>query len=156
MCIRDSFPLFLELISYVIASDMLSLIHCGCSTKEMFTYLHHLRKQGLSADASNALFNALQAGESFEDTVTSSMYLSEMCIRDSILIALTVFFMAGLCYGISMILPNEVVYETVMNAIVLPIFFLSSALFPAAGMNNALAIALSCNPFTLSLIHIWS
>lgn len=70
------FPLFLELISYVIASDMLSLIHCGCSTKEMFTYLHHLRKQGLSADASNALFNALQAGESFEDTVTSSMYLS--------------------------------------------------------------------------------
>lgn len=47
-----------------------------------------------------------------------------------------------------MILPNEVVYETVMNAIVLPIFFLSSALFPAAGMNNALAIALSCNPFT--------
>ncbi len=70
------FPLFLELISYVVASDMLSLIRCGCSTKEMFTYLHHLRKQGLSADASNALFTALQAGESFENTVTSSMYLS--------------------------------------------------------------------------------
>lgn len=65
-----------------------------------------------------------------------------------ILIALTVFFMAGLCYGISMILPNEAVYETVMNAIVLPIFFLSSALFPATGMNNAVAVALSCNPFT--------
>lgn len=44
-----------------------------------------------------------------------------------ILVFLTAFSMAGIAYGISLILPNEVMYETVMNAIVLPIFFLSNA-----------------------------
>ena len=54
-----------------------------------------------------------------------------------LLIFLTVFFfMAGLSYGISMLLPNEVIYETVMNAIVLPLFFLSNALFPTTGCTG--------------------
>ena len=39
-----------------------------------------------------------------------------------ILIFLTAFFMSGLSYSISLILPNEVVFEMVMNAIVLPVF----------------------------------
>lgn len=65
-----------------------------------------------------------------------------------ILVFLSAFFMAGLCYGISLILPNEVMYETVMNAIVLPIFFLSTALFPASGITGVLGIAISLNPFT--------
>lgn len=65
-----------------------------------------------------------------------------------ILIFLTAFFMAGLSYGISLILPNEVVYETVMNAIVLPVFFLSTALFPVDGIGGALAAAININPFT--------
>ena len=47
-----------------------------------------------------------------------------------LLVFLTAFFMAGLTYAISLCLSNEVLYETVMNAIVLPIFFLSTALFP--------------------------
>lgn len=46
------------------------------------------------------------------------------------LIFLTSFFMAGLSYGISMLLPNEVIYETVMNAIVLPVFFSAMHCFP--------------------------
>lgn len=65
-----------------------------------------------------------------------------------ILVFLTAFFMAGLAYGMSLILPNEVVYETVMNAIVLPIFFLSTALFPTDGISGVLKAAININPFT--------
>ena len=49
---------------------------------------------------------------------------------------------------ISLILPNEVVYETVMNAIVLPLFFLSTALFPAEGIDGILGVIVNLNPFT--------
>lgn len=64
------------------------------------------------------------------------------------LVFLTAFFMAGLAYGISLILPNEVIYETVMNAIVLPVFFLSTALFPADSISGVLRVAININPFT--------
>lgn len=65
-----------------------------------------------------------------------------------LLIFLTAFFMAGLAYGISLSLPNEIIYETVMNAIVLPVFFLSTALFPADSLTGGLALAVSLNPLT--------
>lgn len=65
-----------------------------------------------------------------------------------LLVFLTAFFMAGLAYGISLILPNEVIYETVMNAIVLPVFFLSTALFPADGISGVMKAAININPFT--------
>lgn len=65
-----------------------------------------------------------------------------------LIIFLTAFFLAGLTYAMSLCLPNEVVYETVMNAIVLPIFFLSTALFPESKLSGGLAIAVSLNPFT--------
>lgn len=65
-----------------------------------------------------------------------------------ILVFLTAFFMAGLAYGISLTLPNEVIYETVMNAIVLPVFFLSTALFPSDGISGILKAAININPFT--------
>ena len=65
-----------------------------------------------------------------------------------LLIFLTAFFMAGLSYGISMLLPNEVIYETVMNAIVLPLFFLSNALFPTTGCTGFLRTAINLNPLT--------
>ena len=51
-------------------------------------------------------------------------------------------------YGRSLILPNEVVYETVMNAIVLPVFFLSTALFPANEIDGVLGTIINLNPFT--------
>jgi len=66
----------------------------------------------------------------------------------SLIVFLTAFFISGLTYAISLSLPNEVVYETVMNAIVLPIFFLSTALFPANSLSGGLAIAVKLNPFT--------
>ncbi|GMQ62218.1 ABC transporter permease [Vallitalea maricola] len=65
-----------------------------------------------------------------------------------LLIFLTAFFMSGLCYSISLMLPNEVIYETIMNAIVLPVFFLSSALFPVDNLSGGLKVAINLNPFT--------
>lgn len=65
-----------------------------------------------------------------------------------LLIFMTAFFMSGLAYSISLFLPNEIIYETIMNAIVLPIFFLSTALFPAENLSGGLKIAVMLNPFT--------
>jgi len=65
-----------------------------------------------------------------------------------LLVFMTAFFISGLTYAISLCLPNEVIYETVMNAIVLPIFFLSNALFPDEGISGGLAAAVNINPFT--------
>lgn len=66
----------------------------------------------------------------------------------ALLLFLTAFFYSGISYTISLHLPNEVIYETIMNAIVLPIFFLSSALFPADSLSGGLAVAATINPFT--------
>lgn len=65
-----------------------------------------------------------------------------------VLVFLTAFFMSGLSYTISLFLPNEVIYETIMNVIVLPIFFLSTALFPAENLSGGLKVAVNLNPFT--------
>ena len=65
-----------------------------------------------------------------------------------LLICLTVFFMSTMAYGISLILPNEMIYETLMNAIVLPIFFLSSALFPIHELDGIIQFIVNINPFT--------
>lgn len=65
-----------------------------------------------------------------------------------ILIVLTSFFVSNLAYSISLILPNEVIYETIMNAIVLPIFFVSTALVPEEGLHGKLQILVKINPFT--------
>lgn len=69
-----------------------------------------------------------------------------ICI--TVILFLTAFSISGLTYAISLSLPNQVIYETVMNAIVLPIFFLSTALFPADGLTGAFKIAVTLNPFT--------
>lgn len=65
-----------------------------------------------------------------------------------LMIFLTAFFMASMSYGMSLLLPNEMVYETLMNAVALPIFFLSSALFPVEKISGALKILIQINPFT--------
>jgi ABC-2 type transport system permease protein len=65
-----------------------------------------------------------------------------------LIIFMTAFFIAGLFYSISLCLPNEMVYETVLNTIVLPVFFLSTALFPANHLSGGLAVAVHLNPFT--------
>ena len=61
--------------------------------------------------------------------------------------------MARLSYSISLILLNEILYETVMNAIVLPIFFLSSALFPIDNIYGILKAIILINLST-HIIHV--
>ncbi len=65
-----------------------------------------------------------------------------------LLIFMTAFFLSGLAYSISLFLPNEVIYETIMTAIVLSLFFLSSALFPTENLLGGLKVAVMLNPFT--------
>ncbi len=72
----------------------------------------------------------------------------ESMIAIFLLIFLTAFFMSSITYGISLILPNEMLYETIMNAIVLPIFFLSPALFPIDEISGVLKVIINLNPFT--------
>lgn len=64
------------------------------------------------------------------------------------IIFLTAFFMSGLSYAISLCLPNEAIYETIMNLIVLSIFFTSTALFPMDSISGGLKVAVMINPFT--------
>lgn len=56
--------------------------------------------------------------------------------------------MSGLAYSISLFLANEVIYETIMTAIIVPIFFLSTALFPLESLHGGLRITVMLNPFT--------
>lgn len=58
------------------------------------------------------------------------------------------FFMSSLSYSLSLMLPNEVIYETIMNATVLPLFFLSTALFPLQNLSGTLRTVVLLNPFT--------
>ncbi|BDR81609.1 transport permease protein [Clostridium tetani] len=64
------------------------------------------------------------------------------------LIFLIAFFLSGVAYTISLCLSNEIIYETIMTAIVLPIFFLSTALFPGENLYGGLKVAVNLNPFT--------
>lgn len=64
------------------------------------------------------------------------------------LIFFAAFFMSGLSYTVSLCLPNEVIYETIMNLIVLTIFFTSTALFPIDSVSGGLKIAVMINPLT--------
>lgn len=65
-----------------------------------------------------------------------------------LLVIMAAFFMAGVTYSISLYLPNEVIFETVMNSIVLPLFFVSSALFPIDEITGVLRGVIYLNPFT--------
>ena len=64
------------------------------------------------------------------------------------LVFLAAVFISGMTYGISLILPNEVVYETAMNAIVLSLFFLSTALFPAGSIDGFLGVIVNVKPLS--------
>lgn len=64
------------------------------------------------------------------------------------LIFVAAFFMSAIAYTISLWLPNEAIYETVMNLVVLSIFFTSTALFPQENLSGGLKLAISLNPFS--------
>lgn len=68
-----------------------------------------------------------------------------------ILIIIVNFCIASFTYLISLLLPNEIIYETVMNAIILPIFFLSPALFPTTEITGFFGFLIKMNPFTYAI-----
>lgn len=70
------------------------------------------------------------------------------CFIIILIIFLNALCLSSITYAISLSLPNEVAYETVMNTIVLPVFFLSTALFPADKLTGLLSIVVNLNPFT--------
>lgn len=80
-------------------------------------------------------------------SVSFSFTPAALCVA-VLLIFMTAFFMAGICYAVSLSMPDEAAYETVMNAIVLPVFFLSSALFPADKLAGGMKVIINLNPFT--------
>ncbi len=61
------------------------------------------------------------------------------------------FFMAGISYTISLKLPNEVIYETVMSLVILFLFFMSTALFPTENVSVFFRVLLTLNPFVYSI-----
>ncbi len=71
-----------------------------------------------------------------------------------VLLVFTGMTFSSLSYFISLALPNEIIYETVMNAIVLPIFFLSSALFPLNNLSGGLKYAVSINLFNHVIFNL--
>lgn len=72
------------------------------------------------------------------------------------IIILVNFSIATFAYFMSLVIPNEIMYETAMNAIILPIFFLSSALFPTQGTQGLLRSIIQVNPFTYAIDAIRS
>ncbi|KDE74242.1 hypothetical protein FUSO7_03890 [Fusobacterium necrophorum BFTR-2] len=69
------------------------------------------------------------------------------CLLIIFLVILTGLTFSSIAYYISLKAFNEVLYETIMNSIVLPIFFLSSALFPVNNVSGCLKIIINLNIF---------
>lgn len=65
-----------------------------------------------------------------------------------LLLILTAFLISNLAYSISLKLPNEILYETVMNIIVLPLFLASTALFPIENVHGFMRIVILLNPLS--------
>ncbi len=66
----------------------------------------------------------------------------------ALLLFTTVFFVASLSYVLSLTLPNENVFHTLMNTFVLPVFFVSTALIPYENIPDNFRVIVSINPFT--------
>ena len=149
-----------------ILPGLIVLISFGvCSSSGMMNYLMKTDGSFYRVLIAPVQRSSIIVGQVFEAVICTFFEVAIMCFISlffavkiasgleglffmALLVFLTAFFMAGLTYAISLCLPNEVVYETVMNAVVLPIFFLSTALFPAGRLSGGLAIAVKLNPFT--------
>ncbi|MGL5436858.1 MAG: ABC transporter permease [Lachnospiraceae bacterium] len=77
------------------------------------------------------------------------LYISLPVLLISLLILiLTAFFMANIAYAVSLKLPNEMIYETITNMIVLPLFFASTALLPVDEIDGIMRYAVMLNPLS--------
>jgi ABC-2 type transport system permease protein len=60
----------------------------------------------------------------------------------------TVFLMASLSYLVSLLLPDENVFFTLMTTFILPVFFVSTALIPFDNIPGSMQPVVAANPFT--------
>jgi ABC-2 type transport system permease protein len=66
----------------------------------------------------------------------------------ALLLFANAFFMASLSYLVSLLLPDMNAFHTLMNSIVLPVFFVSTALIPRESIPAGFQTVVALNPFT--------
>ncbi len=66
----------------------------------------------------------------------------------ALLLSITVFFIGSLSYEMSLIIPHENAFHTLMNTFVLPVFFVSTALIPYEYIPVHFRMMVGINPFT--------
>jgi len=66
----------------------------------------------------------------------------------AVLLFTAVFLVAAFSYLLSLVLPDENAFYTLMNTLILPVFFLSTALIPLERIPKGLRRAVAVNPFT--------
>ncbi len=70
-------PIVKEFVSFQLTNDMLALIGCGCSTKEMFSYMVRMRRNGLKKHAIDELSDMLIVGEDLETAIAKANCISD-------------------------------------------------------------------------------
>lgn len=151
--------------TFILPGIMVLVTFAACSSGGMINYL--LKASGsfyrvLIAPVSR---NSIVLGQMLEAVLVSLLETGILCLVAGFfavriasgpvglaflvfLIFLTALSLSALAYAVSLLLPNAVIYETVMTAIVLPLFFLSSALFPTVNLSGGLAATVRLNPLT--------
>lgn len=154
-----------EYTGFILPGIMVLVLFSSCSSSGMMNYV--MKTQGsfyrllrAPVDPSRLIFsqNLEAILLSFAEILVLVMVSFILGVRFSsslqgllligALLFLSAFVTANIAYTISLELPNELLYETVMNLIVLPLFFSSTALFPLENMQGAIRYLVLLNPFT--------
>ncbi|MBP1042291.1 ABC transporter permease [Vagococcus sp. BWB3-3] len=160
-------------VTYVF-SGLLFLVSFGaCSSGGMMNYLMKGDGSFYRIIKSPVKRSAIVLGQVIESVLCSMLEILFMFFvalllglqfhfsMGAILLSLVIILLVNFCvanatYLLSLILPNEIIYETLMNAIVLPLFFLSPALFPVDNLSGILKGLIGLNPFTHAITTIRS
>ncbi|MCX7709722.1 MAG: ABC transporter permease [Clostridia bacterium] len=151
--------------AFILPGVIVLVTFSACCSGGIINYIMKSRGSFYRVLISPVSRSSIVLGQMLEATLVSFIEVTVLCIVSlffsvkvasgiagialmMLLIFLTAFFLSSLAYAISLFLPNEVIYETIMTAIILPVFFLSSALFPTENLHGGLAIAINLNPFT--------
>jgi len=68
-----------------------------------------------------------------------------------LLLSAVIFFVAGISYAMSMLIPDENAFIAMINTITLPMFFLSTALLTREQAPAIFKVFISINPFTYAI-----
>lgn len=68
-----------------------------------------------------------------------------------LLLFVVIFFVAGISYTMSMVIPDENAFIAMINTLTLPLFFLSTALLTKNQAPGIFKVLISINPFTYAI-----